>query len=191
MDRRSLAAWVGNRILPHESGVRAWLRRASVSNSDIDDLVQEAYCKLSRLETVAHITNPRAYFYQVVRNLRLEQIRRSRVVDIDILTDVHAATISSDQPLQDIEIGSKQQLLRVQRLIDELPERCRQVFTLRKVYGVSQREIARKLGISETIVENDVVKGLRLIMQRVQEEDVRLCRILETKGEHERKRRHD
>ena len=46
--------------------------------------------------------------------------------------------------------------------VARLPERCRQVFTLRKVYGLSQKEIAASLDISENTVEQHLAKGVRL-----------------------------
>ena len=45
--------------------------------------------------------------------------------------------------------------------IRALPERCRQVLTLRKIYGLSQRETALRLGISEHTVEVQGAIGLR------------------------------
>jgi RNA polymerase sigma-70 factor (ECF subfamily) len=45
--------------------------------------------------------------------------------------------------------------------IQSLPERCRQVFTLRKIYGLSQKEIAQKLSISENTVEVQGAIGIR------------------------------
>jgi RNA polymerase sigma-70 factor (ECF subfamily) len=45
--------------------------------------------------------------------------------------------------------------------IQSLPERCRQVFTLRKIYGLSQKEIAVRLGISEHTVEAQGTVGIR------------------------------
>ena len=46
--------------------------------------------------------------------------------------------------------------------VARLPTRCRQVFTLRKVYGLSQKEIAAELNISENTVEQHLAKGMRL-----------------------------
>ena len=45
--------------------------------------------------------------------------------------------------------------------IQSLPERCRQVLTLRKIYGLSQRQIAQQLDISENTVETQVANGMR------------------------------
>ena len=47
------------------------------------------------------------------------------------------------------------------RAIESLPERCRQVVTLRKIYGLSQKEVAERLGVSEHTVEAQVGVGVR------------------------------
>ncbi|NWO67895.1 sigma-70 family RNA polymerase sigma factor, partial [Escherichia coli] len=63
-------------VIPYESTVRAWLVRARVSEEDIDDIVQEAYCRIAALDTVDHITRPGAYFFSIVRNLLLQRLKR-------------------------------------------------------------------------------------------------------------------
>ncbi len=56
-------------------------------------------------------------------------------------------------------------------LIAALPERCRRIFEMRKIEGVSQREIARRLGVTEHVVENEAVRGLRAILAAMTEQD--------------------
>ena len=57
---------------------------------------------------------------------------------------------------------SAPELVRVAEFVRSLPMECRQVFTLRKVYGLSQKEIATELDISENTVEQHLAKGVRL-----------------------------
>jgi len=45
--------------------------------------------------------------------------------------------------------------------VQSLPDRCRQVFTLRMAFGLSQRETAAQLGISENTVERQMGKAIR------------------------------
>lgn len=47
--------------------------------------------------------------------------------------------------------------------IQSLPARCRQILTLRKIYGMSQKEVAAQLGITEHTVEAQGTIGLRKI----------------------------
>ena len=64
--RAEIVAWVGSQMLPHESDVRKWLRKRVRSDAAIDDIVQEAYCRVAALSSVAHIDNGRAYFFRAV-----------------------------------------------------------------------------------------------------------------------------
>jgi DNA-directed RNA polymerase specialized sigma24 family protein len=48
--RKEIIAWVGSHVLPHEAAVRAWLRRWMGWNQDVDDVLQEAYCRLAAME---------------------------------------------------------------------------------------------------------------------------------------------
>jgi RNA polymerase sigma-70 factor (ECF subfamily) len=57
-------------------------------------------------------------------------------------------------------VAREQELALLTEAIQSLPARCRQIFTLRKLYGLSQREIAVRLGISESTVSNQIVIGV-------------------------------
>jgi len=170
-DRKRIVAWVGTNILPHEGAVRAWLRRSQLPADDIDDLVQEAYCNLCDLEAVDHIPQPAAYFFRTVRNLLTDRLRRAQIVRIETVAEIDAFPGHAEELSPERIITARHELDRVRRLIRALPGRCRQVVELRKVHGLSQREIGRRLNISESVVENEGVKGMRLLLQALQAED--------------------
>jgi RNA polymerase sigma-70 factor (ECF subfamily) len=171
--RKDIVAWVGSHVLPHESAVRAWLKRWTGRDQDIDDVIQEAYSRLAGLQSVEHIGNGRAYLFEATRNIVLEQVRRSKIVRIDNVTDLADLPIADQTPPVERIVGGARDLQRLQRLIEQLPSKCRRVFVLRRIHGVSQREIARSLGISEHTVEKHAVRGLRLILQAMEDEDGR------------------
>ncbi len=162
-ERARRVAWVAASIMPHEPAVRAWLARSRFPPDQIDDFVQEAYCKLSAMTSVEHIQRPDSYFFQVIRSLVADKIRQSRIVSIETVTEIDLLPVSSDEPSPERIVSARRELAEVLDLIAALPGRCRRVFELRKIEGVSQREIATRLGITETMVENDVVKGMRII----------------------------
>jgi RNA polymerase sigma-70 factor (ECF subfamily) len=167
-----LIGWVGRHILPLEARLRSWLRSA-FPTIDADDVIQETYCRISALDSVAHIADPRSYFFQTARNVVLQQIRRTRVVSIEAasgLSEFDQALAEDDASPERIVAG-RRALARVEALIAALPDRCRQIFQLRKIEGVSQREIATRLGVTETIVENEVTRGLRRILDAMGEEE--------------------
>jgi RNA polymerase sigma factor (sigma-70 family) len=162
--RSEIVAWVGSQVLPHERDLRAWLRRAGAGEADIDDIVQEAYCRLAALKAIDHIANGRAYFFQTARNIAAERVRRARVIRIDYATEIDALNILDSEPSPERVVDSRQELRKVRSLIEGLPERCREIFKLRRIHGLSQREVADLLKVSENVVEAQAARGLRLIL---------------------------
>jgi RNA polymerase sigma factor (sigma-70 family) len=169
--REEIVAWVGGQVLPHEADLRAWLRRRNVAAAQIDDVVQDAYCKIAALSSIRHIESGRAYFFQTARNIVLGQIRRSRIVRIDSMTEMEALNPVDTEPSPERATIGRRELERVQRLIEGLPEKCRTIFQLRRIHGVSQKEIAARLGVTENTVETQAIRGLRLILKALEEGD--------------------
>lgn len=160
--------WVGSEVLPHEADVRIWLRR-TLDPADIEDVVQEAYCRIAALDEVSHIRSGRAYLFTAARSVVLEKIRRARIVSIETVTEIDALDIVHDAPSPERIAGGRRELARVMRLIEALPERCRRVFQLMKVEGLSQREVAGAMNLPEHTVENDVRRGMKLILAAIAE----------------------
>lgn len=186
--RARIVAWVGREILPHEADVRAWLRRSLVSDGEVEDVIQDAYCRLLSLPNTSHIGSPRAYFFTAARAVAIDRLRRSRVVRMETITEIDALNVVLDEPSPERITAGRRELERVRRLIASLPDRCRRVFELRKIEGVPQREIAAMLGVTETIVENDVVKGQRLILKALAEGEPTASRPARPPEKHERAR---
>lgn len=169
--RREIVAWVGSNIVPHEADLRVRLRGMAVGEPEIDDIVQDAYVKIASLDSVAHIRSGRGYFFATARNVLLDRIRRNRIVRIDSMTEMEALTLADETPDPERRISAQMQLERVRNLIKALPDRCRQIFELRRIQGVPQREIAKRLGIPEHTVEAQAVRGLKLILKELTGEE--------------------
>lgn len=150
-------------ILPHEARIRTWLRRSRLSSDDVDEIVQEAYCRIAMLESVDHITVPDAYFFSIVRNLLLRRLKRQRIVPFETIAEIES--FQDDRPSPEQVIGSKLAYEKVLALIADLPERCRHIVQLRKIEGWSQREIAEHLGTTEKAVEKQIWIGIRAVRE--------------------------
>ena len=160
-------AWIAREVLPHEGDVRKWIKRFGANGVDEDDVIQEAYCRLAGVGDSEQVRSARAYFFTVARNIILEQLRRGRVVHIDNMAEIDRLHIVDDEPSPERTFSGREELARVRRLIAELPERCQMIFTMRKIEGLSQREIALRMGVTENIVEKEVAKGLRFILDAI------------------------
>jgi RNA polymerase sigma-70 factor (ECF subfamily) len=152
-------------VIPQEQKVRGALRRLGVAESDIDDLIQDAYCRLATLTSVDHIDRPGAYFMQIVKNAWRDGLRRARVVRFEDFTENTTPFVEDDTTGIEATVIAREQLGLIDALLEALPERCRTIFTWKRMDGISQREIARRLGVSENVVENDVQKALRTIQR--------------------------
>lgn len=168
--RREVVAWVGSHVVPHEADLRARLRRMAVPEDEIGDIVQDTYVRIARLDDVSHIRSGRAYFFAAARSVLLDRLRRDRIVRIDSLTEAEALAVADDDPGPERRASARQELARVQQLIAALPERCRVIFEMRRIKGMPQREIARRLGVPEHTVEAQAVRGLKLILKAIEKE---------------------
>jgi RNA polymerase sigma-70 factor (ECF subfamily) len=147
--------------------LRRWLQRRPVVGLEVDDVIQETYAVLATLVTVDHILSPRAYVFRTALSLVRRHLRRARIVRIDAVDDVHLAAAPADTASPEQDVAARQELRFVQHALADLPPRCREVFLLRKMEGLSQREIARRVGISESTVEKHISRGLRLLLSAV------------------------
>jgi len=160
---RDPADWFAVEVQPHEPALRAYLRNRFPSLPDVDDMVQESYSRLIRAREKGVIRFVKAFLFTTARNAALDFFRRKQVVQIEGVAEIEQLHVIEDTPgVADI-VSRQQELAFLADAIRALPERCRQVLTLRKLYGLPQRDIATKLGISEHTVEVQVAKGMRRV----------------------------
>jgi RNA polymerase sigma factor (sigma-70 family) len=157
-------------ILRLEKPMRAFLHRFAPQPADLEDLLQETYSHLFRLppERRLAVENVEAFVIASARNVATDWIRHQHVVSIESLDELNPHGLEDDATRLDEIVHTHQQLSRIADGLGKLPERCRQVFTLRRVYGLSQKEVARKLGISEGAVEQLLLRGMRRCVELMQ-----------------------
>ena len=86
--RRRIAIWTAREIVPHEARVRRWLARSRLSPEDIDEVMQEAYCRIAMLPSVEHIDRPLSYIFAIARNLLLRRMKRQQVVVLEAFSEI-------------------------------------------------------------------------------------------------------
>jgi RNA polymerase sigma factor (sigma-70 family) len=95
----------------------------------------------------------------------IDRLRRQSVVSLESVADFDWMNVSDDRPSAEAYVAARQELRLLQAALDELPPRCREVVLMRKVEGLSQKEVAKQMGIATDTVENQVAKGMRLLAQ--------------------------
>jgi RNA polymerase sigma-70 factor (ECF subfamily) len=164
-DRSASQAWFIDEMLPHEQDLRRWLGARFTAIRDIDDLVQETFTRVIKAHKTGPIVNPRAFLFVTARNLALNQLRHYRYESPPLERDTSTLSIM-DEMICPMESAAKmEELDQLKVAIQSLPERCREIITLRKIYGLSQKEIAEKLGISVSTVKTQVGIGMHRCIQ--------------------------
>ena len=155
------SSWFVDEVLPYEPGLRRWINSRFSAIRDVDDLIQETFSRILKIHESGPIPNPQAFLFVVSRNLAINKLKRlglesdpeAEKLDPLVLADEMAGPFESTARQEEID-----QLVTA---IQSLPDRCRRVMTLKKIYGLTQKEVAAKLGISEHTVEAQIGIGMR------------------------------
>lgn len=139
-------------FITHRSQLCHVAMRILGSQDRADDAVQDAYLKIIEADAVFAVKQPTAYVYRVVRNLAIDRYRRSSLeLDVFAVAEEGRNVASSSGTPEAISI-SRQDLSLIARALGELPERTRRAFELYRIGGHTQREIAKLLDVSPTLV---------------------------------------
>lgn len=152
--------WFEHNVRPHEPLLRAWLASRFPGVRDIDDIVQESYVRLIQARGRAQIDLPKAYLFRIARNLVMDRLRHERVVQFTPLAESGGPDVIDERESVQQAVDRDQQLELMTEAIQSLPKQCRQIFTLRKLYGLSQQEIAERMGLSVHTVSAQLTIGL-------------------------------
>ena len=143
----------------HYDAVRNLLRRRLDNEDDVAELTQEAYLRVLRYrdeddESLKHL------LLRVAMNLAVSYRRQPRNPpgreDVPLDDDMELAG-EAPSPAEIFE--QRERLEGAVSTLESLPERCRNVFTLSRLEGVRQREIARRYGISLRLVEKQITRA--------------------------------
>jgi RNA polymerase sigma-70 factor (ECF subfamily) len=161
-DRTTPALWFATEVQPHRPALRAWLLARFPTLPDVDDLVQESFVRMLRAREASPIRSARALLFATARNLALDVVRRQRVHSCEPITDQTDSSVLMDNDDVVATVSKQQELELLTQAIQSLPDRCRQVLTLRTAYGLTTKQIAEKLQVSESTVEKQMAHGIRL-----------------------------
>ncbi len=155
--------WFAQNLLPHEAMLRAWLLSRYPAGVDVDDVIQEAYLKVLGARKKGPVNAPKAFLFATARNLALNAVRYAKVRGEDAVAPLDEFEVLDEGAGVHETVARNQELEILTKAIQTLPDRCRQIFTLRKVYGMSQRDITKKLNISARTVNAHISIGVNKV----------------------------
>lgn len=170
-DHLARLAWFKTVILPHEAALRRQLRREGAASGDIDDLVAEAMARAYQVADWTRVEQGRSYLFSIARNLVLDAARRHKVVAFDTFADLDVLNLADEGASVESVAIARDELQRLQRAVDRLPPRPREVFLLRRLDGLNIDEVAVRLSLTVSTVEKHFARAMMLLTEAMAEHD--------------------
>ncbi|MFN6961215.1 MAG: RNA polymerase sigma factor SigZ [Rhodocyclaceae bacterium] len=146
----------------HETELRRFLRHRSGDDASAEDLLQEVFLRALRQKNgLCGIDKPRAWLFQTARNLLIDRLRLAKE-QVELPDDL-AEEAEEDAPVVD----SLTQCLP--RVLSELSTQDREAIELCDLEGMSQREYARRLGLSLPAAKSRVQRARARLKARMSE----------------------
>jgi RNA polymerase sigma-70 factor (ECF subfamily) len=148
-----------------------------VHPEDIDDIVQDTFVRSYEANLKQEIKYSRSYMLKTAKNLALNHIAKWDNKFNDSIEDFSESPVGLTSRNFEDEFESKERFLVFIQATNQLTTTVRKCFILKKVYGLSQKEISKYLHISESTVEKHVAKGLlkcALYMEQVDSNHVHI-----------------
>ncbi len=161
-------------FLENDTFLKRFLARFFSNRQDIEDVAQEAYLRAYVAEQQKEIEQPRAYLFRIAKNLALTKLTKKSKKITDYLEESGASVVIECGAAADSEVEAEESLGLYCEAIAALPEKCRQVFLLRKVHGLSHKEIAPRMSLSVSSVEKYLLRGILECKTFVQEQEGRV-----------------
>ena len=147
----------------YEELIGTWTRRLR-NRQQAEDLAHDTFVRVLESDSAA-VAQPRAYLHQTARNIAVDGYRREdRRSAMESEAIDHSVSSSGDPEhfMQAIQLADS-----IERALTELPVNCRKVFVWQKIEGLTQAEIAERLGLSKNMVEKYMIRTLRHLRDRL------------------------
>ncbi len=148
-------------FLEHQSSLKRFIARFFSRPQDVEDVVQEAYLRaFGAVKSGEDIRSPKAFLFRIAKNVALNELATKSRRLTDYIEDSTAQDVIDKGSSAEDQVMGQEKLAMFCGAVASLPEQSRRAFLMRKVYGLSHKEISERLGISISTVEKHVASGL-------------------------------
>ena len=147
----------------YEELIGTWTRRLR-NRQQAEDLAHDTFVRVLEARST-EVEQPRAYLHQTARNIAVDAHRREdRREALGLEAFEQSAPHSGDPEhfMHAIQLADS-----IERALAELPLNCRRIFIWQKIEGLTQQEIAERLGLSKNMVEKYMIRTLRHLRDRL------------------------
>lgn len=149
-----------NAFKRHKSSLKYFISGYAVNSQDIDDVCQEIFLRTYKSSLEKEIQTPKSFMFRVAKNLIVSDFRRASTQLNEYVEDIDI--IDSTVELENLENNTlaQEKLGIMCEAIAGLPNKCRQAVIMRKIYGLSTKDIAIRMDISTITVSNYITRGM-------------------------------
>lgn len=158
-----LHAWFVADVLPLEAQLLSYLQKHWRVHTERRDLLHDVYERALTGASKGLPQNSRAYLFTITRNLLITRARRGRIVSFELVADLDGLPVDDDLLTPERHASARQELRRALEGMERLPPRCREVVRLRKVEGLSTKEVAARMNVGIDAVERQMTLGMRAL----------------------------
>ena len=153
----------------HQAALKRFISRFLPNSHDIEDVSQETFLRAFTVEKSREIEQPKSFLFRIAKHVALTQLTRKSRQITDYLEDFDDSEVLLTEDTVEDEVIARETLGIHCEAVAGLPTQCRRVYLMRKVYGMSHKEIAARLGIAVSTVEKHLIKGVEQCDRYVRE----------------------
>lgn len=143
-----------------------FLTRKLQQPQQAEEVAQEAYMRLQKLDAPEKLDNARAFLFQVASNLATDQLRRRQLHNNYLNSQKQQAEVNLEAGMSmgvdpADQLVAQQKAQQIKDTLDAMPAKVRQAFLLHRRSGLSYNAIAEEMQVSVSSVEKYIFTALK------------------------------
>ncbi len=146
----------------HYDDLLQFLTRRMNDRQRAADVAQETYLKLVKIdEQDVPVLHARSFIFRVAGNLAIDTLRREQRQESNLGDSDAAVQVVCPAPAPEATLLARERLAILDEALLQLSDNARQALLLNRVEGLTQAQIAQRLGVSESMVAKYIGQALR------------------------------
>ncbi len=163
---------VGRAFQKYNESLVRYLSVRLCSRRDAEEVAQEAYARMLKLDESDTISHMQAYLFKIASNIAIDRMRSQGRQPQHLSFDGVSDGLPAPAVSVDTIVGAREQLSLIMKIVAELPPKCRKAFLLYKFKELSYSEIAEQMQLTESMIRKYVLRAIAYCRSRLDNENL-------------------